>query len=429
MLNEKQRELGRRNFLKAVATVPAAGALLWKTYRSRPVRAGIVGCGGQGGVLLENAPPSHMRIVAVCDIAPDNLERALKVARQRHDPEAQGYQDFNEMLARRDIEAVLVATPLWMHEPVTVAALNARKHVFCEKTMAHTAEECRRMIAASLARRRNLQIGHQRVANPLYHEAYNLIHGGVIGDVYHVRALWHRNTDWRRRVPESLDMDPRQYGYENLEHLKNWRLYDKYSQGLMAELGSHQLQVVNWFAGANPTSVYASGGVHRFTDGREAADHVYAIFEYPENLTLTYSTIQSNKYDHYYEQIMGTKGTIVLQGEREAMLFMEDGKEIEATKIDAGKAAASGPMMSASESRLRDAAGSAVGGTSSGYNPLAAYRDELAAFCSTIRYWTPNPCDGQAGLNACVPILLANQSMKERRKIDIGPEWYSATDV
>ncbi len=426
MLNEKQRELGRRNFLKAVATVPVAGALLWKTYRARPVKAAIVGTGGQGRVLLENAPTSHLRLVAVCDIAPDNLERGLKVARERHDPEAQAYADYNEMLQRSDIEAVLVAAPLWMHEPLTLAALRAGKHVFCEKTMAHSTDECRRMIEASLAARRNLQIGHQRVANPLYHEAYSLVKNGVIGDVYHVRSLWHRNTDWRRSVPEKLEMDPAAHGYPTLEHLKNWRLYDKYSQGLMAELGSHQLQVVNWIADSVPLNVYASGGVYRYKDGREAADHVYAIFEYPEDLTVTYSTIQSNQYDHYYEQIMGTEGTIILQSEREAMLFPEGSKEFEATQISA-KSAATGPVMSASESRLRDAAGSSVGGSTSGYNPLAAYRDELAAFCSTIRYWTANPCDGRAGMAACVPILVANQSMREGRKLEIGPEMYEVT--
>ncbi len=426
MLNEKQRELGRRNFLKAVATVPVAGGLLWKTYRARPVATAIVGTGGQGGVLLENAPTSHMRIVAVCDIAPDSLERGLKVARQRHDPEAQGYTDYEELLKRRDIEAVLVATPLWLHEPLTVAALQAGKHVFCEKTMAHSVEQCRNMISASQRARRNLQIGHQRVANPLYHEAYNLIHNGVIGDVYHVRALWHRNTDWRRRVPETLDVNPVAHGYDSLEHLKNWRLYKKYSQGLMAELASHQLQIVNWFTGQNPVSVFASGGVFRYQDGRESADHVYAIFEYPENLTLTYSSIQSNQYDHYYEQIMGTEGTILLQGEREAMLFPEGSKEYVATQISA-QAAAAGPVMSASESRLRDAAGSSVAGSASGYNPLAAYRDELAAFCSTIRYWTDNPCDGTAGMAACSPIILANQSMEQGRKLAIGPEMYATT--
>lgn len=426
MWTKKQREIGRRNFVKAVATVPAAGALLWKSRGMRPVRAAIVGSGGQGRVLLENAPTTHMRVVAVCDIAPDNLEKGLAVVRKRHDPEAKGYRDYAEMFKRSDIEAVLVAVPLWLHEPVAVAALKARKHVFSEKTMAYSVEQCRNMNAVAEAARRNLQIGHQRAYNPLYQEAYQLIHHGVIGDVYHVRALWHRNTDWRRKVPESLDMNPVAYGYANLEQLKNWRLYKKYSQGLMAELASHQIHVVNWFSGARPTSVFASGGIYRYRDGREVADHMFVTFEYPENLTLTYSTIQSNKFDHYYEQIMGTEGTLVLSQEREAMLFSEGKKGSQATRI-AVEAASSGPVLSASESRLRDAAGSSVASTSSTYNALQAYRDELAGFCNTIRHRAPNLCGGADGMDACVPILMANQSMEKGEKLKIPPHLYYTT--
>lgn len=426
MLNEKKREIGRRNFIKAVATVPAAGALLWKSQGMRPVRAAIVGAGGQGGVLIENAPASHLRIVAVCDIAPDNLARGLELAKKRFDPEAQGYTDYNEMLQRRDIQVVLVAAPLWLHEPVTVAALKAGKHVFCEKTMAHSVEQCRSMNEAARTSYRQLQIGHQRVFNPLYHEAYQLIQNGIIGDVYHVRAVWHRNTDWRRRVPE-LNFDPSPYGYPTMEHLKNWRLYKKYSQGLMAELGSHQIQAVNWFTGATPQTVYASGGTYRYKDGREVADHVYAVYEYPEDLTLVYSTIQSNKFDHYYEEIMGTEGTIILSGEREALLYSEGSKDSKATQIAVEAAREGGPVLSASESRLRDAAGGYTSAQASGYNPLLAYRDELAGFCNTVRHGAPNRCDGGEAMNACVPIILANESMERGEKLEIPPHLYSTT--
>ncbi|HRR56301.1 MAG TPA: twin-arginine translocation signal domain-containing protein, partial [Acidobacteriota bacterium] len=86
-LTAEQKELGRRNFIKALAATPVAGALIWKAASMTPVRAGLVGIGGQGGVLIENAPPSHVRISAVCDIFPPNRERALSVARQRFDPD------------------------------------------------------------------------------------------------------------------------------------------------------------------------------------------------------------------------------------------------------------------------------------------------------------------------------------------------------
>ncbi len=427
MLSETQMQIGRRNFLRAVATIPATGALLWKSRSMRPVRSAIVGCGGQGRLLLENAPTTHMRVVGICDIAPDNLERGLEIARKRFGPDVRSYTDYQEILARREIEAILVAVPLWQHEPVTVASLTARKHVFCEKMIAYSIDQCRAINEADKASWRRLQIGHQRAYNPLYQEAYHLIQNGVIGDIYHIRAVWHRNGDWRRRVPESLDMDPTPHGYPSLEHLKNWRLYKKYSQGLMAELGSHQLHVVNWFTGSLPTRVMGSGGIYRFQDGREVPDHVFVNFEYPERLTFTYSSIQSNKLDHYYEQFMGTEGTILLTGEREAMLFSEGNENSAAAQIAIEAAAESGPVMSASESRLGDTVGSSGSAAATDYNPLQAYRDELAGFCNMIRHGEPNLCTGTDGQNACVPILMANRAIEQGRPLDITPDLYAST--
>lgn len=420
-LTEEQRKIGRRNFIKAVAATPVAGALIWKASSMTPVRAGLIGIGGEGGVLLENAPPSHLRISAVCDIFPPNLERALKLAREKHDPNAEGYVDYREMLDRRDLEAVIIATPLWLHSPMTVDALQAGKHVFCEKTMALTVDECRQMVEAAETNRRNLQIGHQRTYNPLYHEARQLIDSGTIGDVYHIRAAWHRNGDWRRPVPD-MDFDPSPWGYKNLEHLKNWRLYDKYSLGLMTELASHQLQVVNWFSDRLPTAVYGTGGIHRYQDGREVPDHVYLMYEYPGNLTVSYSSIQSNAWDHYYEVIFGTKGTILLSGEREAMLFYEGG--VEPTELKTQEVEGDEPVMQASASRARDASGTDVSGDGSGFNALTAYRLELEGFAQTIRDGRPNLCDGVEGMNATVASSLGSQAVDQQVKLDIPGEAY-----
>lgn len=419
-MTEEQRKLGRRNFLKAASTLPFTGALVYKAISAHPVRTALIGAGSQGLVLLKQAPATHMRMVAVCDIFPEHSNQGLEFVRRTHDSRAEGYQDYRKVLERDDIEAVLVAVPLKFHEEVTVAAFRAGKHVLCEKTLAHDVAGCRSMIEASLKARRNLQVGHQRTYNPLYLEAKQLIDQGLIGDIYHVRAVWHRNHDWRRRVPQS-DFDPSPWGYPDLEHLINWRMYWQYSQGLMAELGSHQLQVVNWFSGRVPQTVYASGGVYRFPDGREVPDHVYAIYEYPGHLTLSYSTILSNTHDHYYEQIMGTKGTIILRREREAFLFFEGEAEGE-TELTMQRSG-SDPVLQASESRLADAAGQAVD-TSSQATALNPYRLEMEGFCSTIRNGAPNRCDGPTGMNACVAILKANESIQKGEKLDLPPNLF-----
>lgn len=423
-LSAEERQIGRRNFIKAVAATPVAGALVWKASSMRPVRTGIVGIGGQGGVLLENAPPEHLRISAVCDIFPPNRERALKLARERHDPNARAYENLEDMLDQRDLEAILVATPLWLHAPMTTAALEAGKHVFCEKNMAKTVEECHQMNSAAERARRVLQIGHQRTSNPLYHQARGLVRSGEIGQVYHVRAVWHRNNDWRRTVPKT-DFDPAPWGYQDMEHLKNWRLYTKHSLGLMAELASHQIQVVNWFSGEVPTRVHASGGVYRFRDGREVPDHVYLIYEYPGGLTLTYSSIQSNQWDHYYELIQGTEGTILLSGEREALLFYED-REKNATQLKTEQVSGDQPVLSASASRARDAAGAETAGSTAEFNALTAYRLELESFARRIRHGTPNPCDGYEGARAAVATIAGYQAIEKEETQIIDPEAYGA---
>jgi predicted dehydrogenase len=423
-MTEQERQVGRRNFIKAVATLPVAGALIWKAASLRPVNAAIIGPGGQGRVLMENGNSSFLKLSAVCDIYPPNLQKGLEVARKLYDPNAQGYSDYRQVLERKDIEAVLIAVPLWAHAQMAVDALQAGKHVFVEKTMAHSLEDCKRMIQAARSARKNLQVGHQRAYSPLYHEAHELIKAGTIGDVYHVRALWHRNGDWRKKLPAD-NFDPRPWGYASLEHLTNWRLYSKYSHGLMSELCSHQIHAINWFMGQVPHSVVATGGIHRYKDGREVNDHIYAIFEYPSNLTVTYSSIQSNAFDHYYEEFMGTKGTIVLSGETEAMLFLEGqkGKMTEiTTKADVG-----GPVMEASESRARDAAGAAVSGSASGgVTVFTAYKLELEGFCRTIRNGDPNLCDGETGLQSAAAILKADEAATQTTKLAIARDLYTA---
>jgi predicted dehydrogenase len=421
-MTEETKRLGRRNFLKAVATLPAAGALAYRALSAGPVKAAIIGAGAQGRVLLENADPAFLRIVAVSDIFPPALVRAQEIARRLHDAGVEAYADHRRLLERKDLEAVVIATPLSAHAPLALDALAAGKHVFVEKAMAATLEECRAIVRAGRSARRAVQVGHQRAYNPLYREACEIVRRGDIGDVHHVRAVWHRNGDWRRAVPEEA-FDPRPWGYVDMERLTNWRLYQKHSRGLWTELVSHQTEVVNRFCDRLPEAVLASGGIHRYADGREVADHVYAIFEYRKGLTLTCSSIQSNKHDDYSETILGTKGTLILTHETEAYLFSEGDREAPVT-LDVRSAA--GPLLEASASRARDATGTPDSGSSLRASVLSPYRLELQGFAATIRGGAPNLCDGEAGLRAAVPILMADDAARGGGRLPIPPESYRA---
>ena len=329
-LTPAQREQGRRNFLKALAGTPALAALAVASYargpvKGGPVRVGFIGIGGQGRALLGVALPPFVEVRALCDINPAQLKQADGILAENKLPPAKHYSEWKEMLAQEDLEAVIMAPPLFMHADLAVGCLDAGKHVLCEKMMAWDVPGCERMRDAALRNQRVLEIGYQRFYSPLYDAAnQGILKRGLLGDVYHARLAWHRNGNWRRQgQPPAADYDPSRWGYPSYEHLLNWRLYKKYSRGLFAELGSHQVSIASWVFDAAPEAVYATGGVYRFQDGRESADHVYGTFEYPGGRTAVFSSIESNAFDNYYEMFLGTKGTLILSAEQEALLFEE----------------------------------------------------------------------------------------------------------
>lgn len=449
MLTEEEKMAGRRNFLKALITLPAAGAFAaavrQKQVHTRPVQAGIIGTGSEGCVLLEQIGSVHPTVIefkALADIRPDNLKEGVDTIKKLWRTQPDTYpDDYRKLLERDDIEAVVIATPLWMHAPIATDALRAGKHVFVEKVMAWGLPEAKKMVQAARESKRILQVGHQRRSNRLYASVFKMIRDGLIGDVYHIRTLWHRNTEWRRDLKEiepdlrklSPNFDPTRWGYASLDQLVNWRLYRKCSQGLMGELGSHMIEVCNWVIGRNPKRVYGSGGIYRYKDGREVNDHIYVTLEYPSGpisptgTTVTFTSIQSNKFDHYYEQFMGTKGTIIATGEVDVMLFSEESEKssaVEVKKTPAGK-----PMMEASASRAAEAAGGALAvsaGPGAAFDRMEPYRRELELFCQAIKFGAEVPCTSEDALAAAVVTVESNEAIDSKQPRDIVPEQYLA---
>jgi predicted dehydrogenase len=424
-LTPEQQTVGRRNFLKAVAGLPAlAGLGVAAAARGPmtggPVRLGFIGLGGEGRVLLAQVDPAFATVTALCDINPAQLGRADEVLGKTGRPAATHYADYKEMLAKADVEGVVIATPLWMHAEHTVACLEAGRHVLCEKMMAWDVAGCERMRETARRTGRVLEIGYQRNYNAMYQAAYaGIVKAGTLGEVYHARIAWHRNGNWRRKGdPPTPAYDPSPWGYKDWEHLLNWRLYKQYSRGLLAELASHQVNIVNWFFDAEPEFVHGAGGVHRWKDGREVDDHVYATFEYPGGRTATFSSIESNSFDHYYEVFFGTKGTLVLRGEADAYLF-EEGGGARPTGIEVSGAAA-GPVLEASESRTADAAGQARSGTgTSGADRLVAYRQEISGFCAAVRTGAPLACGPDRAIGSAVACLAAFDAIEKKTRLAV----------
>jgi predicted dehydrogenase len=229
--------------------------------------------------------------------------------------------------------------------------------------------------------------------------------------------VWHRNGNWRRTgEPPSASYDPSPWGYPTFEHLLNWRLYWKYSQGLAAELMSHQVNAANWFLGAAPATVLASGGVQRYKDGREVYDHLYATFEYPGGRTATYSTLESNALENRYEVFFGTKATLLMKNESEAMLFEESaaGRQtgVQVTPRDTSGAA------DASETRPPAAPGATtqVGSTTGSSRPSAS-RQEISRFCAAVRVRTPLACGPREALHSARACIRANEAVEKGTRL------------
>lgn len=423
-LTPEQQALGRRNFMKVMAGTPALAALgaataLRGPIKGGPVRAGFIGLGGEGRVLLDQTDPAHADVRAICDVNPAQLAKADEVLKKNNVPAAKHYAEWKEMIEKENLEAVVIATPLWLHAEVTAGCLEAGKHVLCEKMMAWDVAGCEKMRETARKTGRILEIGYQRFYNPVYQAAYEgVIKAGILGDVYHARLAWHRNGNWKRKGdPPTPDYDPSRWGYPTWDHLLNWRLYWRYSKGLFAELASHQVSVANWFFGSGPENVQSSGGLYLYKEGREVYDHVYATYEYPGGRTAVFSSIESNAFDHYYEMFLGTKGTLLLRGETEVYLF-EEGGAAKPTGIEVA-AKGSGPALDASESRTADAAGKSNSASGEKVDRLASYRNEVSGFCAAVRVGRPLACGPDRAVKSARACIIANESVEKKARLAV----------
>lgn len=303
----------RRQFMEGLSAIAGSTALNglvpWisllnadvpsKVSACDKVNIAVLGPGSRGTLLLQhllNIP--FVNITAVCDDYPLHLERAIRLTEGK----AGGYTDYRKMLERKDIDGVVIATPLHLHTQMCLDCFDAEKHVFCEKALTKTIEETVRLNNAQKATGRILHVGHQRMFHIWYLKAFEDIKAGRLGKITQIRACWHRNNNWRRPVPTPA-----------LERKINWRLYREYSLGLMTELASHHLQVANWFLGAAPLSVRGSGSINYWRDGREVFDNVNLVYEYPDGIHVVYDSMISNRRYGLEFQVMGDKGTLEME--------------------------------------------------------------------------------------------------------------------
>ena len=307
-MTDKDFDLSRRSFidrvLMATAGAGMAAAAPWAAAavgaapvaKGDRVRLGVIGTGDRGRALIQNiAKTRNCTVAAICD----NFDLHLAKGRALVDASTRTFTDHRAMLDAGALDAVVIATPLDVHKRQSLDAFDAGLHVWCEKAMARTIDDCGAMVKKSQQSGKVLQIGHQRMFKPTYLNAVRRAKEGEIGTITQIRASWHRQSSWRRPVPAGAT-----------DRQINWRLYRDSSAGLMTELATHQIQIGNLFFDAVPTRVMGSGSICFWKDGREVYDHVALIYEYAGGRKLIYTSLLNNARYGCEEQIQGSKGTI-----------------------------------------------------------------------------------------------------------------------
>jgi predicted dehydrogenase len=314
----KQKDLTRRDVVKAAGAaaviaaarnIEGAPAIQKVKAANDQVQYGMIGTGSRGSYLLKHLKNiDNGRCVALCDIQPQNLEHGVQTIGSK----PKTFQDYRELLVQNDVDAVFVTVPLFLHFPITRDVLTAGKHAFCEKCLVFKPEEVHALRALAQAHpKQTLQTGLQRRYSYFYQTVKSMVDKGILGNVHHIHAQWHRNMI---NKPSSLwTMKP---GGES--NIANWRLYRSMSGGLTAELTSHQVDVSDWMFGSSPEFVMGLGSLDMLKDGRDVYDNIQLIYKYPQGQKLTYSSISTNQFLPYFngnrpemgEIIMGTDGTV-----------------------------------------------------------------------------------------------------------------------
>ncbi len=257
----------------------------------------LIGAGiqGQGDTKTALQVPGT-KLIAVADCYQGRLDHSKEI----WGSDVFTTRDYREILARPDIDAVIVATPDHWHKQASIDAMKAGKDVYCEKPMIHLYADGPEMIEVSRTTRRILQVGSQRVSSVVYAKAKELLASGSIGELNMVTARWDRNSSigaWNYSIPvdaspETCDW-PRFLGTApkipfNAEHFFQWRKWKAYGSGVAGDLFVHLFSGTHFITGSiGPTRAMATGGLRFWKDGRDVPDVMLALFDYPEGFNLS----------------------------------------------------------------------------------------------------------------------------------------------
>jgi predicted dehydrogenase len=449
--------LSRRDFLSTSAKLGAVVAAApyvarGQAPRGDTVNVALIGCGEQGRILANaTLKIPNIRFKAVCDIWGYNrtyAERLLK----KFGHEATPFEDYRELLQTvTDIDAVIVASPDFVHATHTNAALKAGKHVYCEKLMSNTVEGARSMVQTARETKKLLQIGHQRRSNPRYIHAKEKIvrEGRLLGRITNISGEWHRAVTDDLGFPANQGLSAaklQEYGYANMHEFRNWRWFKKYAGGPISDLGAHQIDIYNWMLEANPRAIIANGGVDYYKT-HEWFDNAVMVYEYATKegvVRAMYRVLTtSSAGGGYHEYFMGDEGAMKISENPKFTKLYREARAPEwepfvkqgfISKPESGEGAPA-PVKPWEKLGVKKLGGPSKASTvdvretaqlSAWDMPVtldkAIHQPHLENFFDAIRKGTPLNCPGEAAFATAVTVLRVNEAIAAKKQLNFSPE-------
>lgn len=445
-------ELNRRTFLKAAGTATAGTLLSERVHAlttaasqeepSKPVSANdhiqiaLIGAGGQGQYDTSVAVRvPGVKLVAVADCYDGRLAHSKEVWGN----DVFTTRDYKEILARKDIDAVIIGTPDHWHKQAAVDAMKAGKDVYCEKPMIHLYSDGPEMIDTARETKRIIQVGSQRVSSVIYAKAKELLASGAIGELNMVTAHWDRNSSigaWNYTVPldastETCDW-PRFLGTApkipfNAEHFFQWRKWKAYGSGVAGDLFVHLFSGTHFITGSHgPTRAMATGGLRYWKDGRNVPDVMLGLFDYKEgfNLSLRVNFVDGGEESEGLT-FTGSEGTIEIGGNGVSITRVPREKE---PGLSIGTFTDAMQQRIEREYRKKYPVTPFEGTPPAGFERYVVPRgysdsyDHFKNFFNSVRSRQPVVEDAVFGFRAAGAALLSNLSMEKNAVVHWDPE-------
>lgn len=299
-----------------------------KTSSNDKIQIALIGCGGQGQSDTKTAASTGLtKVVAACDCYDGRLEHM----KEQYGRDIFTTKRYQEILDRKDIDAVLIGTPDHWHQPIAIAAMKAGKDVYCEKPMVHAVEEGHAVVDTQRQTGRILQVGSQRVSSVVYAKARDLFRQGAIGELNMAEAWYDRNSAvgaWEYTVP--LDADTTTCDWPQFQgdapktdwdphRFFRWRCYRDYGTGVAGDLWVHLFSGLHFITSSlGPERVYTTGGLRFWKDGRDVPDVMVGLFDYPKtaqhpafNLAMRTNFVDGGEENQGF-RFIGSKGVMTV---------------------------------------------------------------------------------------------------------------------